>query len=167
MQFRFTEGADMAVVILFGTETGSAEDAAEAVREVLAADPSGAFAPTVHDMSEYAASDLDPSDFLVVVCSTYGDGELPTGAEPFADDLDATRPDLTGLRFTVFGLGDIVYDDSFNRGADIMAEKLTGLGAEEVGEHFRHDYSTMGKPSVVAREWAAGLASTIGLSAVG
>lgn len=157
----------MGLVILYGTETGSGELAAEAIAEVLRSEEAGGFSPTVHDMTEFTADELDPSDFAVVVCSTYGQGELPTGAEPFADDLDAVRPDLTGLRFAVFGLGDIVYDDTFNRGGEIMAEKLTGLGAEQVGEHFRHDYSTMAKPAIVAREWAAGLPAVIGLSAVG
>ncbi|WP_332838697.1 flavodoxin domain-containing protein [Nocardia bovistercoris] len=37
---------------------------------------------------------------------TYGDGEFPTGAEPFFDALDRRMPDLTGLPFAVFGLGD-------------------------------------------------------------
>ncbi|MFM9378345.1 flavodoxin domain-containing protein [Gordonia sp. VNK21] len=147
----------MAAVILYGTETGTGELVADAVADVLAAD----FDPSIYDMSEYAAEDLDSDDFLVVVCSTYGEGELPSGALPFADELDDVKPDLSGLRFAVFGLGDTVYDDTFNRGGEIMAEMLTKLGATEVGEHFRHDASSTVKPAKAAEEWAEGLKAVI------
>ena len=67
----------MSVVILYGTETGNSELVADAIADVLAADHD----PSVYDMSEYAVEDLDPQDFVVIVCATYGEGELPTGAE--------------------------------------------------------------------------------------
>ena len=72
----------MSVVILYGTETGNGELVADAIADVLAAEHD----PSIYDMSEYAVEDLDPEDFLVIVCSTYGEGKLPTGAEPFAED---------------------------------------------------------------------------------
>ncbi|AVM01613.1 nitric oxide synthase [Gordonia iterans] len=147
----------MAAVILYGTETGTAELVADAVADVLAAD----FDPSIYDMADFAAEDLDTDDFLVVICSTYGEGELPSGALPFADELDDVKPDLTGLRFAVFGMGDTVYDDTFNRGGEIMAEMLTKLGANQVGEHFRHDASSTVKPAAAAEEWAEGLKAVI------
>ncbi|MFT4085808.1 MAG: flavodoxin domain-containing protein [Gordonia sp. (in: high G+C Gram-positive bacteria)] len=147
----------MAAVILYGTETGTGELVADAIADVLAAD----FDPSIYDMSDYAAEDLDTEDFLVVVCSTYGEGELPSGALPFAEELDEEKPDLAGLRFAVFGLGDSVYDDTFNRGGEIMAEKLTALGATQVGEHFRHDSSSAVKPAKAGEEWAAELKAVI------
>ena len=147
----------MAAVILYGTETGTGELVADAIADVLAAD----YDPSIYDMAEYAAEDLDTDDFLVVVCSTYGEGELPSSAIPFADELDEEKPDLTGLRFAVFGMGDSVYDDTYNRGGEIMAEKLTGLGATQVGEHFRHDASSAIKPTKAAEEWAQALPALI------
>lgn len=147
----------MAAVILYGTETGTAELVADAIADVLAAD----FDPSVYDMADYAAEDLDTDDFLVIVCSTYGEGELPSGALPFADELDEEKPDLTGQRFAVFGMGDSVYDDTYNRGGEIMAEMLTKLGAAQVGEHFRHDASSTVKPVDAGKEWAQGLQAVI------
>ncbi|MGW0039225.1 flavodoxin domain-containing protein [Gordonia sp. NPDC003376] len=147
----------MAVVILYGTETGNCELVADAISDVLAADHD----PSIYDMSEFAVEDLDPADFLVVVCSTYGEGELPTGAEPFVDELESVAPDLTGLRFAVFGLGDTVYGETFNRGGEIMAEKLGARGATQVGEHARHDNSSPVKPGVQATEWTRGLLAVI------
>ncbi|MFT3716914.1 MAG: flavodoxin domain-containing protein [Gordonia sp. (in: high G+C Gram-positive bacteria)] len=147
----------MAAVILYGTETGTAELVADAIADVLADE----FDPSVYDMTDYSPEDLDPEDFLVVVCSTYGEGELPTGALPFADELDDIKPDLSGLRFSVFGMGDTVYDDTFNRGGEIMAEMLTKLGASEVGEHYRHDASSTEKPTDAGEAWAERLKATI------
>ncbi|WP_280269501.1 flavodoxin family protein [Nocardia wallacei] len=140
----------MRVVILFGTEMGTAERTAEAVADVLATSHD----VTIYDMSDFDTDDLDVRDFHIVVCSTYGSGDLPTGAEPFFAQLDDRLPDLTGLRFAVFGLGDIVYDDTFNRGGEICAEKFTALGATQVGEHARHDASTAIRPQDQAAEWA-------------
>ncbi|TQM30575.1 flavodoxin domain-containing protein [Nocardia bhagyanarayanae] len=143
----------MRVVILFGSEMGTSETAAECVADELA----GAHDVSVYDMTDFDVDDLDVADFHIVVCSTYGDGDLPTGAEPFFDALDARTPDLTGLRFAVFGLGDSVYGDTFNRGGEIAAEKLTARGAIQVGEHARHDASTEVRVRDMAREWARAL----------
>ncbi|PXX68605.1 flavodoxin [Nocardia tenerifensis] len=142
----------MRVVILFGSEMGTAETVADSVADALSAHD-----VSVYDMSDFAVDDLDVRDFHVIVCSTYGDGDLPTGAEPFFDQLAAAAPDLTGLRFAVFGLGDSVYGDTFNRGGEIAAERLAGRGATQVGEHARHDASTAIRAKDMAREWAATL----------
>ncbi len=141
------------VVILFGTEMGTAESAADSI----AAELSGAHDVSVHDMTDFDIDDVDVRDFHVIVCSTYGDGDLPTGAEPFADALDRHAPELTGLRFAVFGLGDTVYGDTFNRGGEIIAEKLIACGATQVGEHARHDASTEIRVEDMAQQWAATL----------
>ncbi|GAB99955.1 putative FMN-binding protein [Gordonia namibiensis NBRC 108229] len=145
----------MSVVILYGTETGTGELVADAIADAL-----NQHDPSIYDMSEYAVEDLDPADFLVIVCSTYGEGELPTGAEPFAEELESVNPDLSGLRFAVFGLGDSIYD-TFNRGGEIVAEMLTKRGAVQVGEHARHDNSSSIKPAKQAEEWAEGIAELV------
>ncbi|MFI5719698.1 flavodoxin domain-containing protein [Nocardia sp. NPDC051750] len=138
----------MRIVILFGSEMGTAEN----VAETMAGELSG-YEVSVVDMSEFDPGELDPRLFHIVVCSTYGEGDLPTGAEPFFEALDAHSPDLTGLRFAVFGLGDSVYDTTFNRGGEIAAEKLTTLGGTQIGEHARHDASGEIKPTALARDW--------------
>jgi MioC protein len=140
----------MSVVILYGSETGTAEVVADSISDVL----SQKHDVSMYDMTDFAVEDLSPDDFYVVVCSTYGDGELPTGAEPFAEGLDDEQPNLEGLRFALFGLGDSVYDDTFNRGGELMAEKLTDLGATQVGEHGRHDASSKVSAKVQSAEWA-------------
>ncbi|WP_327149690.1 flavodoxin domain-containing protein [Nocardia sp. NBC_01329] len=139
----------MRIVVLFGSEMGTAEKVAEAVAEEL-----NEHQITVFDMSEFDITELDPEIFHIIVCSTYGEGDLPTGAEPFFEALEAHRPDLTALRFAVFGLGDSVYDNTFNRGGEIAAAKLTALGGVQLGDHARHDASTEIKPAAMGREWS-------------
>ncbi|MEV6275260.1 flavodoxin family protein [Nocardia sp. NPDC051832] len=142
----------MRVSILFGSEMGTSEVVADCVADELSAHD-----VSVHDMTDLRPGDLDVADFHIVICSTYGDGDLPTGAEFFFDLLDAERPDLTGLRFAVFGLGDSVYGDTFNRGGETAAAKLVERGALQVGEHARHDASTEIRAKDMAREWARAL----------
>ncbi|MCC8928437.1 MAG: flavodoxin domain-containing protein [Rhodococcus sp. (in: high G+C Gram-positive bacteria)] len=139
----------MSVVVLFGSETGTAEEVADKIAEVLVDHDA-----EVRDMLEYEVSDIDTDDFHVIICSTYGEGELPTGAEPFYEALVEDAPDLTGLRFALFGLGDRIYEATFNRGGEIMAQKLIELGAQQVHEHARHDGSSNIKPKAQAEEWA-------------
>ena len=113
----------MAVVILYGSEGGTSELVADNIADVL-----GDYGDTsLYDMMEFDAGDLDPENFHVIVCSTYGEGELPTGAEPFFEGLEEDEPDLTGMQFALFGLGDKVYEETYNRGGEIIAEKLVSL----------------------------------------
>ncbi|QBS41382.1 flavodoxin domain-containing protein [Nocardia sp. CS682] len=142
----------MRVVILFGSEMGTAETVADSVADALSA-----YDVSVYDLSDFAVDDLDAHDFHVIVCSTYGDGDLPTGAESFFEELAVAAPDLTGLRFAVFGLGDSIYGDTFNRGGEIAAERLVECGATQVGVHARHDASTEIRARDMARDWAATL----------
>lgn len=146
----------MSVVILYGSETGTAELVSDAISDVLAQQHD----VSMYDMSEFDVEDLDVDDFYVIVCSTYGEGELPSGAEPFAEGLDDTKPAIDGLRFAIFGLGDSVYD-TFNRGGEIMSEKLTDLGASQVGEHGRHDASSKVSPKAQATDWAEEISKVI------
>ncbi|MFE3195177.1 flavodoxin domain-containing protein [Nocardia sp. NPDC059240] len=138
----------MRIVILFGSEMGTSEGVAECLADELSAHD-----VSVHDMFDFDPADLDPADFHIIVCSTYGDGELPTGAEPFFNLLQSTPPNLTGLHFALFGLGDTIYGDSFNRGGEIAATLLTTHGATQIGDHARHDASTPTRAEDMAREW--------------
>jgi len=144
------------IVILYGTESGNAELVADDVAETL----SDRFDIHTHDMSDADPSDLSADDFFLVICSTHGDGELPSGARPFAEALDRDRPDLTGVRYAVFGLGDSSYD-TYSRGSELIDERLRALGAERVGPYGRHDASSRDVPSDLAKQWAADVLATL------
>ena len=144
----------MNIHVLYGTETGNAEMVADDIVDALSADVS----IESFDMSKYSVADLSNDVFYFIVCSTYGDGELPQSAQPFFDALNSQRPDLSGLRFAVFGLGDSFYE-TFNRGSEIIAQTLTELGAEQVGERGMHDASAGQLPGDIAMPWAKAVLS--------
>lgn len=144
----------MNIHVLYGTETGNAEMVADDIVDALSADVS----IESFDMSKCSVADLSADVFYFIVCSTYGDGELPQSAQPFFDALNSQRPDLSGLRFAVFGLGDSFYE-TFNRGSEIITQTLTELGAEQVGERGMHDASAGQLPGDIAMPWAKAVLS--------
>ncbi|WP_417563217.1 flavodoxin domain-containing protein [Microbacterium sp.] len=138
----------MTIVALYGTESGNCEMIAEDIADTIDGDV------RAEDMSVFDPADLDPATLYLVICSTHGDGELPAGAQPFWDRLSATRPDLSGLRYAMFGLGDRTYTETYSQGSEHLDRLLTELGAQRVGDYGRHDASGFDDPSEVALAWA-------------
>lgn len=138
----------MRIHIIYGTETGNAEMLADDLMESL----EDAGSVSAHDMADFDLAEVESDDFLILVSSTYGDGELPHSAQPFFDRLEQGAPDLSHLTFATFGLGDSFYE-TFNHGSKILADKLCELGATEQGERGVHDASSGELPSDVALVW--------------
>ncbi|WP_321822472.1 MULTISPECIES: flavodoxin domain-containing protein [unclassified Burkholderia] len=140
----------MLIRILFGTESGNSEMAADDIAEYII--ESGAEAQII-PMEKYDVSELAEAGVVIVITSTYGEGELPETTAPFYEALKNTRPDLGNLRFAAFGLGDSTYD-TYGNGIDLVAGLLFELGASPVGEIGRHDAAKGEALSDVAVEWA-------------
>ncbi|MGK0741592.1 flavodoxin domain-containing protein [Leucobacter sp. Z1108] len=139
----------MKFVFLYGTESGNSEMVAEDLRLALNAEHES----ELSDLRDYPVSELDLGAFYVIVCSTYGEGDLPNSAVPFAEKLVEVSPDLTGLRYAMFGLGDTFYEETYSQGSEALDRLLRSLGALRVGEYGRHDASTWEAPSDVALAW--------------
>ncbi|CAH0304731.1 putative ferredoxin/ferredoxin--NADP reductase [Microbacterium sp. Bi128] len=141
------------VTILFGTESGNAELVAEDLARHL-----GDRADTrVIDLGDLEPADLDSERLHLIVCSTYGDGELPTNVRGLRERLLSERPELAGIRYAVFGLGDRSYSKTYSRGSEMIDEALAACGATRVGEYGRHDAGGPLDAAEVAREWADGV----------
>ncbi|MGW9230235.1 flavodoxin domain-containing protein [Pseudorhizobium sp. NPDC055634] len=139
----------MKISILYGTQTGNAEMLADDIQSALEADHEVACA----DLAETEPASLTGEEFVIIVCSTYGDGELPASAQPFVAKLEAGAFDLTNVRFAVFGLGDSEYADTFAFGSKKIAEKLVACGAVQVGPRLTHDASGGDMAEEVALPW--------------
>src|SRR6185436_17678954 len=103
----------MKVTILVGTMTGTAQLCAQEME--LALDDGETAVETL------MMDNLDPSVFqregVFLVCtSTYGQGDVPDNARNFYEQLKGARPDLSRVRYGVFGLGDRTYAETFNFG---------------------------------------------------
>ncbi|MDD9739435.1 MULTISPECIES: flavodoxin domain-containing protein [Marinovum] len=148
----------MNIQVLYGTETGNAEMLAEDIVAELEAD---------HAVAAVNLADFDPSEFdtgtlYLMVCSTYGDGELPASAQPFAEKMAAGKPDLTGVHFGIFGMGDREYDETFNGGPATLAALMTAAGATQLGERIAHDASGAEMAEDLAFPWAEDIVAMAG-----
>lgn len=146
------------LTVLFATESGNGELVAEELARGLA----DRHAVTVLDASRLDdAAGIPREHPLLVVCSTYGDGELPAAARALHASLVQQSPDLSGLRYAVFGLGDRSYHATYSRGSEILDEALRHCGAERVGDYGRHDAAGGQLATDVAREWADAVVSVL------
>ena len=139
------------ITILVGTMTGNAEYAAEELQQILH-DDYGC------DVEFLLMDKLGPEVFeregVFLICtSTYGQGDVPDNAQALYQSLSEQRPDLTGVRYAVFGLGDSTYRDTFNFGGQNFDELLTALGARRLGERARHDARSGVPAEDYGREW--------------
>lgn len=140
----------MNITVLFGTETGNTEMLAEDLQSHLESDHD----VVVSNLSDFSPSDFSSQRFYLVLCSTYGDGELPASAQPFADALTSESPDLSGIHFAMFGLGDSEYTETHHHGSQQLLDMLVERGAVQVGEKATHDASGTDMADDLALPWA-------------
>ncbi|HLP78777.1 MAG TPA: flavodoxin domain-containing protein, partial [Candidatus Paceibacterota bacterium] len=112
--------------ILFGSQTGNSENLA---RRIAKEAGKRGFAPTIHEMSRYPAAQLASEQRLLIVTSTYGDGEPPDNAKAFWDFLSGeTAPKLTQTTFAICALGDSNYPKFCGFGKE-LDQRFEALGA--------------------------------------
>ncbi len=138
------------ITILVGTMTGTAQLCAQEME--LALDDGETQVETL--MMDNLDSSVFGREGVFLVCtSTYGQGDVPDNARALYEDLKAKRPNLSHVRYGVFGLGDRTYAETFNFGGKRFDEILGELGAERVGERHMHDASSGVLPEETALEW--------------
>ena len=146
----------MKIAIYYGTETGNAEMLAEDIATEL----EDAHETSVADLAETAPEALKSAELNVIVCSSYDDGDFPASAKPFVEKLNAESPDLSGVRFAIFGLGDSEYEATYGFGSMKLADLLVACGATILGERIVHDAAGDDLPEDLALPWLAGILET-------
>jgi len=114
------------LTVLYGTESGNSEELAEKLAKV---GKKKGFKANALNMSEAKVADLKKADVLLVVVSTWGDGEPPEAAEEFHKELMSSSESLDGVQFSVCALGDTSYDQFCQTGKEVDTQ-LEKLGAK-------------------------------------
>jgi len=140
----------MKINLLVGTMTGTAQLVAQELELVW---DDGEMQVETLLMDKLDASVFGREGVFLVVTSTYGQGDVPDNAKAFYEDLRAKRPDLSRVRYGVFGLGDRTYAETFNFGGKRFDDVLQELGAQRIGERVQHDASSGVLPEEMAVEW--------------
>jgi MioC protein len=140
----------MRITILIGTMTGTAQLCAQEMELALGDDDTQIEALLMDGLD---ASVFGRDGAFLICTSTYGQGDVPDNARALYEDLQKKRPDLSKVRYGVFGLGDRTYAETFNYGGKRFDDILTELGATRVGERHQHDASSGVLPEETAVEW--------------
>ena len=117
------------LLILFATESGNAETLAASVRK--AAQKLG-FAARTADVATTSVADAAKAENLLMIASTWGEGDPPQRAADFYNAIlapDAPRFDKT--RFSVLALGDRAYVNFCSTGRT-FDERLAALGGRRL-----------------------------------
>ncbi len=153
------------LTVLYGTESGNSEVLAD--RTVKAAKKRG-FQAVMKNMSEISSADLVKATNLLVIVSTWGDGDPPESAVAFYKEFMSAEISLSNVCFSVCALGDTSYEKFCQTGKDIDA-RLEGLGAARISARqdcdldYEEAYATWLEGSLSAL--APATAAVVGLAA--
>lgn len=114
--------------VLFGTETGNAEDCAFDVGRLIREQ---GFLCQVTDLADFSPPDISEEKLVLLVTSTYGNGEPPSNAAGLMDWLIDTQESLGGVSYAVCGLGDVAYPN-FCQAAKDFDDLLDQRGASRI-----------------------------------
>jgi sulfite reductase (NADPH) flavoprotein alpha-component len=121
--------ASVPLLILFGSQTGTAEKLA---KQIAKESKSHGCISRVVEAAEHSKIDWSKETNLLIVTSTYGDGDMPDNAQSFWDWLQTeAAKSLAHLNFSVLALGDTNYEQFCAAGKKIDA-RLEQIGAKRI-----------------------------------
>ena len=127
---------DRSMSIMFGSQSGNSEDLA--AKFAKRASDYGLDA-TVVDMDGFDLSTLPSMKRVLIICSTWGEGEMPDNAEELWQQASTdSAPKLPGMHFTVLALGDTSYEFYCESGKD-WDRRFEELGATRLVERVDCD----------------------------
>ncbi|XP_068011019.1 nitric oxide synthase, inducible [Melanerpes formicivorus] len=115
------------VTVIYATETGKSETLANNLCSLF----NCAFSTKILPMDEYNICDLEEETLLLVVTSTFGNGDSPNNGKTLKNSLLTLKQLRKKIRYAVFGLGSSMYPE-FCAFAHTIDQKLAQLGASQL-----------------------------------
>uniref|UniRef100_A0A671MBQ3 NADPH--hemoprotein reductase n=1 Tax=Sinocyclocheilus anshuiensis TaxID=1608454 RepID=A0A671MBQ3_9TELE len=121
------------IVVFYGSQTGTAEEFANRLAKDahrygmkgMAADPEE------YDMSELSRLTEVENSIAIFCMATYGEGDPTDNAQDFYDWLQEGDADFSGVKYTVFALGNKTYEH-YNSMGKYVDKRLAELGARRI-----------------------------------
>lgn len=122
---------DRDLMVLFGSQSGNSEDLAAITAKMAATVNLNGVAK---DMAETSMAEIAAARRVVIICSTWGEGEMPDSAQALWDAASAAdAPSLEKVSFSVCALGDTGYDLYCQAGKD-WDLRFEELGATRIAD---------------------------------
>lgn len=147
-----SNGTPRRVLILYGTETGNAQDYAEMTAKKIQRLRAQVI---VKCMDQCQLSDLTEESYLLFLVSTTGQGELPRNALSLWKQLLRKKlpPSLlSNVKFQTFGLGDSSYP-RYNWAIRKIHKRVSQLGAQELAVRGEGDEQNSEGPDAHFEKW--------------
>jgi sulfite reductase (NADPH) flavoprotein alpha-component len=145
-----SEESKRPLLIAFGSQSGNAESLAKR----LAREASGrGFAARAAGLDSLQPADLIKEQNVLLITSTWGEGDMPDNAVSFWDSLNqnGSSPKLDGVQYSILALGDKNYGDTFCLAGKKLDTRLAELGAKRIVDRVDCDVDF----DDLAKKWSA------------
>ncbi|MDC0149591.1 flavodoxin domain-containing protein [Candidatus Poseidoniales archaeon] len=150
---------DRSLAILFGSQSGNSEELAAKLAKQAA---DYGLEGTVYDMDGFDFSSLSGMKRVLIVCSTWGEGEMPDNAEDLWQiSTKSLAGSLSGVHYSVCALGDTSYELFCESGKE-WDEQFEKLGATRLVDRVDCDVDYDAPAAAWALEALAALAAVDG-----
>ncbi|OHT04390.1 Iron only hydrogenase large subunit, C-terminal domain containing protein [Tritrichomonas foetus] len=141
-------------IIAFGSASGNAAKMARTVASYIGTSPVS--------LNSVGLTKIIKKGVAVIVCSTFGDGEFPSNAQKFYEQLEANTEPLNGLKYAVLALGSNDYP-KFCLAGRMIDQMLAKQGAERLMDICEIDGSSPDKGEGTFENWAPSIVGALGL----